>query len=340
MATIDDVAREAHVSKGTVSNVFSKKRPVSREVSERVLDAARRLDFRPNYLARTLATKKTHIIGLNMFAENMKFSYFHLSLINGVLRSCYHHGYRLLINTITANYNDHLEQMTSDPVDGEIILDPIADDPRLKRLTQRGIPVVVVGRPPSGIQKAVSFVDNDNVETAREVTTCLIGLGHQKILFLNNEQMRTVAEDRVRGYHQAFDDNGLHFDDSFIAYKDPAQTSVDFGYEMLRSYIQAGKAPTAVITDTDKMALGVYRAAAELGLRIPEDISVMAFSDDSVFGPELQPPLSGVRLNAETLGSEAVNMLIERMSDDTRQTKKVFVSSELVIRASCTNCGV
>lgn len=335
MATIDDVAREAGVSKGTVSNVFTKNRPVSRDVSERVLSAARRLNFRPNYLARTLTTKQTRIIGLNMSAENMKFSQFHLSLINGVLRNCYNHGYRLLINTTSANYDNRVEYLTSDPVDGQIILDPTMDDQRLKDLTTLGIPLVVVGRPPDDLKNAICYVDNDNVETAREVTTYLIDLGHTAIVFLNSEKVRTVAEDRSKGYRMAHYENGLNINESFICNKPANQTSVDFGCDMLQKLIEQGDRPTAVITDTDKMALGVYRAAAKLGWQIPRDLSVFAFSEDSVFSPEFEPPLTGVRLNAEWLGTEAINILLERLSADNLPVKKVYVPSELVIRSSC-----
>ncbi|GAX90056.1 LacI family DNA-binding transcriptional regulator [Effusibacillus lacus] len=337
MATIDDVAKAAGVSKGTVSNVFSKKRPISKEVTERVLEVARRLNYKPNYWARTLAIKETRIIGLNMPGEKVKFSHFHMSLLNGVLKVCYERGYRLLVNTLSSEYQNRVEHLVSDPVDGEILLDPSLDDPRIEERVNRGLPMVVIGRPPEGFDSQIAFVDNDNVKSAIEVTEYLIGLGHKRILFLNAPEQRTVAQDRAKGYRMAIDKAGLSGCGSLILFKEESLTSVDFGYETAKRLLSHETSITAVITDTDKMALGVYRAAEELGYIIPQDLSVFAFSDDSVFSPEFSPPLSSVRLNAEELGSEAARLLLDQLASKQQSVQKVVIASEMVLRGSCSN---
>jgi DNA-binding LacI/PurR family transcriptional regulator len=335
MANIDDVARLAGVSKGTVSNVFTQKRPVRREVAERVLQVAKELNFKPNYWARTLSMKETRIIGLSMPAERAKFSQFHMSLMNGVLQVCYDHGYRLLVNTLTPDYQGESKHITTNPVDGEIFLDPEQQDTRLDGYTDSDPPVVVIGRPPERYQSRVSYVDNDNEAMAEQVTRYLLELGHENILFLNATNERTVSADRQRGYQKAFLQAGVRMRPELHVFKRLDVPSVDYGYQTLKDVFSNHISFSAVITDTDKVALGVYRAAMELGISIPQDISVFAFSDDSVFAPEFNPPLSGVSLNSEELGREAAALLIERIRDNSAPVIHKIIPSHLVLRESC-----
>jgi DNA-binding LacI/PurR family transcriptional regulator len=337
MATIDDVAKASGVSKGTVSSVFSKKRPISKEVTERVLAAAKELNYKPNYWARSLANKSTRIIGLNIRADKVKFSQFHLSLLNGVLGVCYAHGYRLLVNALPSSFQNRVEHMATDPVDGEILLDPENRDPRIAERLSGDVPIVLIGRPSPEYENRVSYVDNDNVEMTQQITRYLLGLGHRSFLFLNAPKFRTVADDRARGFLAAVREAGLPPSSYQVAYKpDPDNPSFDFGYETTLGMLRSHPGITAVIADTDTMALGVYKAAETLGLSIPGQLSVFAFSDDSVFSPEFTPPLTGVRLHAERLGREAATLLLEQINGAARTFKRTIVPTDMVIRSSCT----
>lgn len=336
MATIDDVAKAAGVSKSTVSNVFSQKRPISKEVSARVIEIARQLNYRPNYWARMLTSKETRIIGLNMEGEIVKFGSFHLALLNGVLKECYSQGYRLLVNTLPKEYSDHLPNVSSDPLDGEIMLDPMVKDPRITDRLKRDVPIVVIGRPPRSFEASISYVDNDNVGTSYKVTEHLLELGHRRILFLNAPSNRTVAQDREHGYRIAFEERQIPIDPKLTVNKLVSPfSSIDYGYEQLKK-VYAGKASiTAVITDTDKVAMGVYQAAAELKLNIPRDLSVFAFSEEPSYASVFQPALSSVKLNGELLGGEATKLLIEQCQTRTSIVKRIVVPSDIQMRESC-----
>ncbi|MCC3376512.1 LacI family DNA-binding transcriptional regulator [Cohnella sp. REN36] len=336
MATIEDVAKASGVSKGTVSNVFSKKRPISREVAERVMAAAKALHYKPNYWARSLANKETRIIGISIPGEKFKFSQFHLSLLNGVLGVCYDHGYRLLVNTLPPSFLTRPEHLATDPIDGEILLDPESGDARIAERLTSDVPVVVVGRPSPEFENRVAYVDNDNVGMTLETTRYLLGLGHRSFLFLNAPAHRTVADDRARGFLAATGEAGVPEASRRIVYKpDTDGSSRDFGYETTLRAIRESPDITAVIADTDTMALGAYKAAETLGIRIPDALSVLAFSEDSVFAPEFAPPLTGVRLHAERLGREAALLLLERMRHDDKTVKRTLVPTDMVIRSSC-----
>ncbi|MGD7054198.1 LacI family DNA-binding transcriptional regulator [Sutcliffiella horikoshii] len=333
MTTISDVARVAGVSKSTVSSVFSKKRPISKEVSERVLMVAKELGYKPNYWARTLATKETRILGLNMRAEKVKFSQFHLSLINGVLDECNAKGYQLLINTLSQQFQQEVQNQVSSPVDGEILMDPSEKDKRLSPEIIRDKPLVVIGKPPKRYENSVSYVDNDNVGIAFEVTKHLLEIGHENILFLNAPQNRTVAQDREKGYRMACEDFGINTSRQMIAFKNE-WTSIEFGYSTTLKMLKESPSITAVITDTDKMAFGVYKAAKELNLAIPEALSVISFSDNGVLSQEFSPPLSSADLNSEQLGREATRLLTELIEANTHLIKHIVIPAGIVERGS------
>jgi DNA-binding LacI/PurR family transcriptional regulator len=337
VATIDDVAKAAGVSKGTVSNVFSKKRPISKEVTELVLKVAKELNYRPNYWARSLVNKTTRIIGLNMRGEKQKLSQFQYSLLNGILPVCYEKGYRLLMNTLSPTYLNQVEHFASDPVDGEIILDAVIGDSRIEDCLQRNVPIVVIGRPSGEDETRVSYVNNDNIATATKVTNYLLSLGHEHILFLNGPENRTVAMDRVQGYRRAFADRGMDHSDELIVHKSDSATvtSLAYGYETTLAKLKEHPQITAVLTDTESMAQGVYQAASELGLSIPEQLSVLCFGYEGQVQHEFQPPLTGVQLHADKLGTEAILLLLEQLGSGQKLAKRTIIPSDLVLRHSC-----
>jgi DNA-binding LacI/PurR family transcriptional regulator len=333
MATINDVAKAAGVSKGTVSSVFSKKRPISRPVTERVLEVAKDLGYYPNHVARSLAIKKTMIAGLKMpISKNSVMSGFEIQMINGVIRECSKQGYRLLLDTLPEH--DDPTQFSIDPVDGVIMLNPRKHDPRIQRYNQMGIPLVLIGRP-DPIDELVCYVDNDNKNLSLQVGQYLLNNGHKAILFLNAASDMTVAYDRESGLAEAFKQSGQSYDQVHVMNYSRRQhaNSTDYGYISLKSIYEPGRF-TAVITDTDRVALGVMRAARELGIDIPTELSVIALSNDATLAQEMTPALTSVELSAEILGTEAARILLEKMKDIDVVEQKI-IEAKLVIRESC-----
>lgn len=339
MAKIDDVAKLARVSKGTVSNVFGRKRPVSKEVRERVMRAAKQLNYTPNHIARSLTTKKTMTIGLKIpHSKNLSFSGFHINLMNGVVAEASRHNYRVLIDTLTQE-DVEVPFLTTDPIDGVIILDPKKEDERIALLHQLNTPYVVIGKPHNPGISDIPYVNNNNEEMAYEVCQYLIQKGHKRILFLNAPDSVTVSHDRRIGFFRALEENEIPYARSDNRFKenmldDPST----YGYETTLSLFgnEADCHYTAVIADTDKVALGVFRALKQLNKVVPDDVSVIAFSDDLFLSPEVEPPLTTVDLFAGKLGSEAVKLLFSKMEnkdDDVNQT--VIVPAKLNERESC-----
>ncbi|WP_105614162.1 LacI family DNA-binding transcriptional regulator [Vallitalea okinawensis] len=330
--TINDVAQRAGVSKATVSNVFSGKRPISEEVQKKVLEVAKELHYKPNYFAKSLVTRETRIIGLCMQGENVKLSSFHLSLLNGVLKGCYAKGYRVLVNALASRFNSKTEFIAADPVDGDILLDPAEDDKRIKERIEKNIPLILIGKPPKKYEKMVSYVDNDNVSTAENLTNHLIELGHREILFLNAPQDKTVSHDREKGYKLAVLGSNQTPNLELLKYKPDDMNSIEYGYLYAKKALEENKNITAIIADSGKVVGGIYDAVRELGLTIPDDLSVAVFSDGNTYG--FDPSLTEMDLNPSVLGEEAVKMLIEQINSEKKVLKRVFISSEIKINGS------
>lgn len=333
MATISDVAKIAGVSKGTVSNVFSKKRPISREVSERVLLAAKELSYTPNHVARSLAIKKTMIVGLKMpQSKDAALSSFEMQMINGVIKECSKHGYRTLLDTLPDS--DDVSLVSRDPVDGVIMLNPRKKDPRIEAYNGIGIPLVLVGRP-GGAHDDVTFVDNNNMEMSENLGNRLIRQGHQHILFLNASSDMTVAMDRKKGLETAFAENGLVLSDEDVIYDSYAKYSdkTEYGFQATLQTLHK-KPYTVVIADTERVAIGVFRAAREMDIAVPNQLSVIALNNDTMLAQEISPKLTCVELFPEVLGAEAARILIEKMNN-SYTLKHLIIPAKLVVRESC-----
>jgi DNA-binding LacI/PurR family transcriptional regulator len=178
-------------------------------------------------------------------------------------------------------------------------------------------------------------VDNNNIIAAEAVTKYLVSFGHEKILFLNAPKFRTICLDREQGCINTVEDAAKVVDTRLIISTDEGLTSIEFGYTTTKLMLKSRSDITAIITDTDKIALGVSRAAAEVGRSIPNDLSIVAFSDDSVYAPEFSPPLSSVRLNGEMLGCKAAKLLVDQLDSNKSLVKRVVVPTEFLLRDSC-----
>ncbi|NOU94217.1 LacI family DNA-binding transcriptional regulator [Paenibacillus sp. LMG 31456] len=333
MATIDDVAKVAGVSKGTVSSVFSKKRPISKQVTERVLEVAKDMGYFPNHVARSLAIKKTMIVGLKMpISKESTMSGFEIQMINGVIRECSKQGYRVLLDSLPEH--DDPTQFSIDPIDGVIMLNPRKHDPRIDRYNQMNIPLVLIGRPDPE-DASVCYVDNDNTNVSFQVGEYLLQNGHSSILFLNAADDMTVSTDRQNGLYEAITRHGKPLSSVHVVNYSRKHHShaTDYGYSALKA-IYGKHEFTAVITDTDRVALGVLRAARELGIDIPGDLSVIALSNDATLAQEITPKLTSVELSAERLGAEAAQILIQKMNDLSVVQQRI-IEARLVIRESC-----
>jgi len=339
MAKIDDVARLAGVSKGTVSNVFSQKRPTSKIVREKVLRISKDLNYVPNHIARSLVTKKTMAIGLTIPHGNFFFSVFHNQFINGVILEASTFGYRVLLDMI-ATEEVKMPSLASYPIDGAIVLGPTEEDIRISLLDQNQIPFVTVGKIINEGLQDVSTVNNDNEQIIRDICHYLIGLGHRNIMFMNAGEKMTVSIERTEEFVRVLNEHNIDIGEHMIHYKPDIHSDeyIKYGYDETIDVIGSQKKNvTAIIADDDRTALCVMNAVQDMGLNVPGDLSLFVICGDLSMMHQVTPSLTGMDLQPSELGVQSVRLLMHKLGVlEGEYEDNWIVNSSIIERNSCS----
>ena len=332
--TSRDVAHRAGVSRTTVSFVLNNVPGVkiTDDTRQRVLQAARLLGYHPTAAARSLASGKTQRIGLVLGEGQRRLAgdAFIPQFLQGVTASTARRRYLLVLQMAEdvptrAAYDRLLREQQ---VDGLILSGPRLDDPLLPELAAEGFPLILHGRLEGS---ATPFVDVENRAGAHQATDHLVGLGHRRIGFVSNAPMfYSGAQERLAGYREALEGQGLPLDPSLVRMSD---FSPDSGAAAMRELLRLSSPPTAVFAASDVTALGVLGAIHQAGLRVPQDMAVVGF-DDIFLAAHAVPPLTTVRVPAYGLGWTAAELLIALIEGD-EEIASVTLETEFVVRESC-----
>jgi len=328
-ASIYDVARESKVSVFTVSAVVNQKSHVGKKLRDRVEEAIRKLNYRPNLIARSLAKQRTLTIG--MIVPDIANPFFPM-VVRGAEDAARKHGYNLLL----CNSDDNLDQeekqielLLSKRVDG-ILLTKAAGDfrPALRQMIKEvDIPFVLVMRTYSKLTK--DAVISDDYQGAYDAVCHLARAGCRRIGLVSGPLKVSNALARWRGFRDALEFQGLQCDKELI---------VEGDYRM-DSGFRAGNAllshrPDGVYVANHLMTIGLLRAAEEMGLSCPQDFGLVSFDDYPWLGV-FHPKLTTVELPKHQVGSEAAELLIERIAGSSEKARVRKLQPELRIRESC-----
>jgi LacI family transcriptional regulator len=302
-------------------------RPVSDETRERVVQAIERLGYKPNRLARGLTTGRTHAVGIVI--PDISDPFFP-ELILGAEGVARERGYSVFL--CNANRNPELELgyvdlLVERQVDGFMIAGSRLEMEGLKTATD-GYNVVILT--PYEIPDAVLFSIND-FEGGRQIGEYLLSLGHRRIRFVEGTWSGS-ARNRANGLIKALETAGLSTDDVIAASVSPV--TIDEGRRAVVRLLKDDPTITALVCYNDVLALGVLQACAEIGKRVPEDLSVAGF-DDIPEASRSQPPLTTFRIDRQDLGEAMMNRLLDIVEGQTKRTERIIVSGRLVIRGSC-----
>ncbi len=332
-ARSQDVASKAGVSRTTVSFVLNDVPGVkiTEETRQRVLDAARELNYYPTAAARSLASGKTHRIGLILGEGQQRLGAdaFLPAFLQGVTASVHRRGYLLMLQLAedVPSHEAYARLIREQHVDGLILSGPRSDDPLLPQLAEEKFPLILHGRP-SGHD--FPCVDVDNQAGAYKAVSHLIGLGHRRIGFISNAPLSYAgAQDRFAGYKQALADHDIPDDPDLVR---TAAFLPEAGRSAMEQLLDVPERPTAVFGASDVVALGALGAIHGAGFCIPDDVAVVGFDDISL-AAHAHPPLTTVRVPAYGLGWTAAEVLIARIEGDA--VSSVTLDTELVIRESC-----
>jgi DNA-binding LacI/PurR family transcriptional regulator len=334
-ARIADVAREAGVSKTAVSFAFNSPDRLSPETASRILDVADSLGYRPHPVARMLTQRQTHTIGvltpqaLSVIFSNPYFGAFS----EGVALAAEHGGYAL--HFISPLHGSLARAMGRATVDGVVAVGLSAKHPEVEQIRAAGLPLVMVDSSALPDQPGVQVNDEGGARAAAEH---LLALGHRRILITGIEppeageinDIDSVTARRLRGYQAAFAARDLDLDPESVIV---APATIEGGISAMRRAWEDGLAPTAVLAMSDAMAIGVLRAARELGLRVPEDVSVVGF-DDIDISQHTNPPLTTVHQPIRQKGESAVRLLLSVVERRDPTPEQLRLETRLVIRGS------
>ncbi|MAU12545.1 MAG: LacI family transcriptional regulator [Anaerolineaceae bacterium] len=327
--TIYDVARAAGVSDATVSRVFNNKNNVRESTRERVLQAAKKLGYVANLQARILAGGKSHIIGL--LVPGLDNAYM-AEIVRGIDIELGHANYEMILYTTRrrgGNEASYLQYIANSLSAGLLLVVPLLSPKYLEILSDLEYPYVLIDEIDE--QNNSFSVDATNWQGAYDATEYLIGLGHRRIAFIKGIVGLHSSDDRVQGYKAALKAHGIPVRDDYIVEGDYMQPS---GYDKTFPLMALPTPPTAIFAANDHMALGVMDAIRELGMDIPNDISIVGF-DDIPQASTTHPKLTTVLQPLEQMGREGVRLLLEQLQYPDRPPRRLTLPTQLIVRDSC-----
>jgi DNA-binding LacI/PurR family transcriptional regulator len=328
--TVKDIAREAGVSHSTVSRALHSSNLIANETIERIQQIANEMGYSPSAAARALKTNRSQVLGVVLSSVDDPFF---SEILQGIEGGVQGSGYSLFIAAAhrdTEREYKTVQAMVEHRVDGIIICSTSFSEKQSGQLLQYGVPMVVINN-----QAAEDFrfsIYHDDVDGNRQITRHLIELGHRKIAYLGNSLSGRTTLDRLTGFRQELESNGLAIPAEYI--HEVSGGNPKNGIEASKYYLTLPQRPTAIVCYNDMLAIGVLKGLQQLGVRVPEEISVTGF-DNIIFSAYTNPPLTTFDQPKRFIGMEAARLLLELLKHNLDDGEKVkMLKGELLVRAS------
>ncbi len=331
--TIRDIAALADTSTATVSRVLSNRPGVNESTRQRVLTLAEKLGYRPNRIAQNLAMQKSHVVGF--IAADLE-SVYYIEFFRHVQRAIEPLGYQVLVADSQRRIEkekQNIEVMRMHQAEGLIIF-PVHDwelqtdiDHFLQMRLQK-FPFVVVGKlEDSGFD----WVTSSEVDSAEKLARHLLSLGHRRIGFVGYDGHNRPVRERFEGARAALTSAGLDFDPRHV---------IDYGPDWLGSMaamLRTPDRPTALVMMNDVGALLAWRPIEDLGLKIPDDLSVACF-DNGLWTSHMRPSLTTTSMDTAEVARVALEILLDKIGDPNRPAIQRLVPQEFIVRESTARC--
>jgi LacI family transcriptional regulator len=327
--TIQDVAKTAGVSVSTVSRVLNGKVDVASETKDRVHAVIDDLGYATNLAARSMRSHKKNLVGLIMPDIAYPFA---IEVMKGVNRAIAESEFDLLVYTTgdvrksgrASHEQKYVSLLTNSISDGVILVAPVADE--------LNVDAPIVSIDPLASNPNYPSVHATNYQGAMDAMEYLIGLGHKRIGFISGRAELESSNRRLMGYRASLEKAGLLIDEKLIASGD---YTTETGVSGARQLLALEKPPTAIFASNDQMAMGVFQVAQELGMRIPDDLSVIGF--DNITESKYMG-LTTVDQFISEMGFVATQMLIKLINGASLDDQTFKMQTQLVVRSSCREC--
>ena len=336
MANMNEIARLARVSLGTVSNVLSGSPTVREPLRKRVMKAVDSLAYQPNQLSRGLRLNKTNIIG--MIISDVSNPFFP-AVVKGAEDTAFKNGYRLFLCNSDNNFakeETYLRELQTYLPSGLIIMtSDISGSTRLAETYRKaGAAVVYVDRLPH--QWNGDTVTSTNEEGSYEATKYLLGLGHRRLSMISGSSQLTNSGERVHGFLRALRGAGIKFSSKYIQ---EGTFDKESGYEKAQLLLQLNPRPTAIFAANDLLAFGALNAIRDRDLRCPEDVSVIGF-DNFDLAEFVTPTLTSVEQSGYALGATAAQVIMDRIRKKSSPRMEHILPTTLKLRGSVGRPGL
>lgn len=323
---MSDVARHASVSQATVSRVLNGDESVGLVYRRRVIRAIEELGYRPNRLAQSLRRQRTAAIGVVVSdIENPHFS----EMVRAVEDQAYRQGYRVLVcNTDESaeKQASYLEELMEERVVGVIMSPSDPAGAEISQLLDAEIPVVAFDRAVN--DPRADTVIADNLAGARLAVELLADHGHERITFVSGLRRVESGAERLDGYELSMKSRG------FTPHVAQGDFRVDAAHQAVTEALSSPERPSALIVGNNLMTIGALGAIREAGLRIPQDVAIVAF-DDPLWATLINPPLTTLAQPVRRMAAEAVELLLERVGGSRSEPRRTVHTFELRVRSSC-----
>lgn len=325
MVTIKDIAKKANVAVSTVSYVLNNKKNVKPETKERILAAIREFDYHPRSVARSLKTKKTLTIGIVLpDITNLFFT----ETTRGIEDAANQYGYNVILCNTDKDPKkemNYLSTLYSKDVDGIVFLGSCFNYQLVE--SKADTPIIFINSKSGDNSFSISI---DDIKGGYIATKHLLEKRRSEIMFLTGSLSRSAFFKRMMGYIDALASEGRSYNELLVQQCD---VSFQGGYDKIYSIFSRNTEIKSIFAVSDVIALGAIRALTDIGLKVPEDISVVGYDDISISAMFI-PSLTTVRQPMYKMGQKAVELLVKRISDSTLKNQNIIVEPELIIRES------
>lgn len=329
--TIREVAKRAGVSIATVSAVLNHSAGVSEALRERVLDAVQELDYKPNFAAQSLRSRRSRLLGIILTDIRNPFV---SEVAVGFEEGATSLGYQVVIHNtgdVAGRVVDALQNLQAAQVAGLVIATARAGDVALlEQLNGLKVPYVFINRKPyPGVE---NYVGSDNVAIGLTATRHLLSLGHRRIACVTGAPQHSTSWERYYGYQQAMSEAGLEVPGGYVHWGN--SFSEETGYRAGEMLLRLSERPTAVFATSDLMALGMVKAVRAAGLSVPEDVAVVG-TDNISLSDSFIVPLTTVHQPKREMGLEAARMLVGLITGRQNGPASIILPPKLIVRTSC-----
>ncbi len=332
--TIKDIAKLANVSATAVSMALNNRSGVSAKTRKKILKIANKLEYQPNFIAKSLISKRSYTIG---FILNSITDPFFPELAKGIEECANQRGYNLLLCNTKRSLEmekKSIDVLRSKGVDGIILATVWKDDPNIPPLIEEGFPFVLINRisMDPAIKNKTNFVVIDNYRGGYEGMQHLYRLGHDRIAVITGDLNTSTAILRTDGAIKALQDYGVNVDRDLIV---EGQYKRDVAYNQAKRLISIENPPTAYFAQDDYMAVGIREALYEAGLRVPANIALVSF-DDTIIASLSGIDMTTISQNKYEMGAMGTNILIEKIENrSSGVVSQLILEAGLTIRKSC-----